>query len=176
MFFGESHEAHETSVEEEKNLEIDDALKVFGANWIFWKEQRFCADKLVFPKKDVVALLPTGFGKSIIYQILPQIHKNRGDDKHVVLAVTPLNASMNEQRRMLRERGIKAAILRERQRRWIWIPQMTISRKGTWISFLAVPRNGWVSTEEWRRELKDGKLGKLVAEIAADEVHVVLEW
>ena len=33
----------------------------------------------------------------------------------------------------------------------------------------------WMS-EEWRRELKDGKLGKLVAEIAADEVHVVLEW
>ena len=32
MFFGESHEAHETSVEE-KNLEIDDALKVFGENW-----------------------------------------------------------------------------------------------------------------------------------------------
>ena len=31
-------------------------------------------------------------------------------------------------------------------------------------------------SEEWRRELKDGKLGKLVAEIAADEVHVVLEW
>ena len=33
----------------------------------------------------------------------------------------------------------------------------------------------WMS-EEWRRELKDGKLGKIVAEIAADEVHVVLEW
>ena len=33
-----------------------------------------------------------------------------------------------------------------------------------------------MSTEEWSRELKDGKLGKLVAEIAADKVHVVLEW
>ena len=33
----------------------------------------------------------------------------------------------------------------------------------------------WMS-EEWRKEFKDGKLGKLVAEIAADEVHVVLEW
>ena len=33
MFFGESQEEHETSVEEEKNLEIDDALKVFGENW-----------------------------------------------------------------------------------------------------------------------------------------------
>ena len=65
------------------------------------------------PKKDVVALLPTGFGKSIIYQILPQIHKNRGDDKNVVLAVTPLNAIMNEQTRMLRERGMRAAILRD---------------------------------------------------------------
>ena len=45
MFFGESHEAHEISVDEEKNLEIDDALKVFGANWILWKEQRLCVDK-----------------------------------------------------------------------------------------------------------------------------------
>ena len=74
-------------------------------------------DKLVFPKKDVVALLPRGFGRSIIHQILPQIHKNRGDDKHGVLAVTPLNASINEQRRMIRERGMRADILRERQRR-----------------------------------------------------------
>ena len=32
----------------------------------------------------------------------------------------------------------------------------------------------WMN-EEWRRELKDGKLGKLVAEIAVDEVHIVLE-
>ena len=32
----------------------------------------------------------------------------------------------------------------------------------------------WMS-EEWTRELKDGKLGKLVAEIAVDEVHIVLE-
>ena len=31
-------------------------------------------------------------------------------------------------------------------------------------------------SEECRTELKDGKLGKLVAEIAVDEVHVVLEW
>ena len=117
MFFGESHEAHEISVDQEKNLEIDDALKVSGANWILWKEQRLCVDKLLFAKKDVIALLPTGFGKSIIYQILPQIHKNRGDDKHVVLAVTPLNASMNEQTRMLRERGMRAAIVRESRRR-----------------------------------------------------------
>ena len=73
-------------------------------------------DKLMFAKKDVIALLPTGFGKSIIYQILPQIHKNR-DDKHVVLAVTPLNASMNEQTRMLRERGMRSAIVRESRRR-----------------------------------------------------------
>ena len=103
-------EANETSVED-KNLKIDEALKVFGENWILRKEQRLYVDKLVFAKKDVVALLPTGFGKSIIYQILPQIHKNRGDEKHVVLVVTPLNAIMNEQTKMLRERGMRAAIL-----------------------------------------------------------------
>ena len=73
-------------------------------------------DKLVFAKKDVIALLPTGFGKSIIYQILPQIHKNR-DDKHVVLAVTPLNTSRNEQARMHRERGMRATIVRQSRRR-----------------------------------------------------------
>ena len=50
MFFGESHEA---SAEEKKNFETDDTLKVFGANWILWKKQRLCVDKLVFAKKDV---------------------------------------------------------------------------------------------------------------------------
>ena len=119
MFFGESHEEHETSVDEEKNLEIDDALKVFGENWSSGRNRNrgfvwinLCLPSL--PKKDVVALLPAGFGKSIIYQILPQIHKNRGDDKNVLLAVTPLNYTiMNEQTRMLRERGMRATILRD---------------------------------------------------------------
>ena len=43
------------------------------------------------------------------------------------------------------------------------------------VDIIFVSAKEWLS-EEWRRELKDGKLGKLVAEIAADEVHVVLEW
>ena len=43
------------------------------------------------------------------------------------------------------------------------------------VDIIFVSAEKWLS-EEWRRALKDGKLGKLVAEIAADEVHVVLEW
>ena len=51
VLFGESHEAHEISVDEEKNLEIDDALKVFGANWSSGRNRGFVWINLCLPRR-----------------------------------------------------------------------------------------------------------------------------
>ena len=79
------------------------------------KEPIDCVKNLVFSKRDGVALLPTGFGKSLIYQLLPELHKARNDSRRTVLVVTPLTAIMTEQAKSLKSLGIRAAVLGEDQ-------------------------------------------------------------
>ena len=37
------------------------------------REQKTCLEILAVQQKDVLAILPTGFGKSLIYQLLPKV-------------------------------------------------------------------------------------------------------
>lgn len=53
--------------------------------------------------RDVLAILPTGGGKSVCFQV-PVLMKETG----IALVVTPLIALMKDQVRQLRERGVKA--------------------------------------------------------------------
>ena len=53
--------------------------------------------------KDVFALLPTGFGKSLIYQLAPLVAKKLGQVKNpIVVVVSPLTALIEDQ---IREAG-----------------------------------------------------------------------
>ena len=66
---------------------------------------------------DVVAVLPTGYGKSVIFHLLPslfldKINYERGAAAHpVVIVVSPLTALIKDQIRRLQEGNVKAAIL-----------------------------------------------------------------
>ncbi|XP_068689205.1 ATP-dependent DNA helicase RecQ-like [Montipora capricornis] len=72
----------------------------------------------LYLKKDLVALLPTGYGKSLVFQVLPRLFREREETrattsvtKSVVLVVSPLNALMYDQISKLRARGVEAAVL-----------------------------------------------------------------
>ena len=82
---------------------IDEALKKFLEEITLRKEQIDCVKNLVFSKRNVVAPLPTGFNKSLIYQLLPELHKARNDSRCIVLVVTPLTAIMTEQAKFLKK-------------------------------------------------------------------------
>ena len=178
----DSEHLHPAKPTESEESEISEAAKsVFSnTNWSLKKEQIVCIRNLIFGKRDVVALLPTGFGKSIIYQILPAIHKRRGDAKHVVLVVTPLNAIMTEQAKILNSRGIKASILgganleTEGEAEGRNLNDETIIKQGK-IDVVFGSAENWMDPK-WQKELKEGVLGKVVSEIAIDEVHCVIEW
>ncbi len=60
---------------------------------------------------DVVALLPTGFGKSLIYQLLPIISRIKCQDtgKAIIVIVSPLVALMDDQVKEAAKRGLCAA-------------------------------------------------------------------
>ena len=74
--------------------------------------------KFIFLKKDLVAVLPTGYVKSLVFQVLPRLLREREETrattsvtKSVVLVVSPLNALMYDQISKLRARGVEEAVL-----------------------------------------------------------------
>ena len=91
----------------EFNLAIEYALRVLGKEKLTLKQaQRHAFYQTVSEGKDVfVAVLPTGFGKSLVYQIFAPIfdYLNCGmepDDKQkssLVIIVSPLNALIQHQ-------------------------------------------------------------------------------
>ena len=57
-------------------------------------------------------LLPTGYGKSVIYQILPAIFDIMlRTEKSMVLVISPLNALMQDQITKLKDRGISPCMI-----------------------------------------------------------------
>ena len=59
---------------------------------------------------DVVAVLPTGFGKSFLFQILPNFLPAKADN-NIVIVVCPLNAIIEDQLKVAKNIGIEAEAL-----------------------------------------------------------------
>jgi superfamily II DNA helicase RecQ len=56
--------------------------------------------------------LPTGYGKSLIFQLLPDVYDLYfGVENSIVLVISPLNALMQDQVAKLKERGISACMI-----------------------------------------------------------------
>ena len=65
-------------------------------------EQKECIRRIVCHGRDVLAVLPTGFGKSAIYQLIPKVlfHMGRtanATSKTTVAVVSPLDYIRKEQ-------------------------------------------------------------------------------
>jgi ATP-dependent DNA helicase RecQ len=62
-------------------------------------EQAECLQHLLLSNSDVLAVLPTGFGKSIIFELIPYCHSFLYPTRScTVLVVVPLNAIISEQK------------------------------------------------------------------------------
>ena len=85
------------------------------------EEQRECIRRIVCEKQDVLAVLPTGFGKRVIYQLIPTVLRNMclGDSdtvsKTTVAVVSPLEYIRKQQVAALEKMhcGISAAAIGE---------------------------------------------------------------
>ena len=72
-------------------------------------EQKNAVDSLL-NGKDVMAILPTGFGKSVIYQLFCLVEMNE-DELSSVLIVSPLTSIIEDQTKEFEELGISAVKL-----------------------------------------------------------------
>lgn len=101
---------------------VQKALLSAGYDNILLKVKQVIWLEILYLKKDLIAVLPTGYGKSLVFQVLPRLLRERDARsastrasasviKSVVLVVSPLNALMCDQIFKLKEKGVEAAVL-----------------------------------------------------------------
>jgi ATP-dependent DNA helicase RecQ len=84
---------------------------------IFLKVKQYQVLASLLEKRDTVAILPTGYGKSLIFHLFPFVYDyiNISTLSHrhgcAALIVTPLNSLISDQTSILKKRGIEAAVL-----------------------------------------------------------------
>ena len=77
------------------------------------EKQKECITK-VLSGEDSLAVLPTGYGKSLIYMVLPvcqDYYYNKDVGTHIVIVVSPLVALMEEQMTKMNAYGINAVYI-----------------------------------------------------------------
>jgi ATP-dependent DNA helicase RecQ len=118
----------------------------------------------VLNKKDTLALLPTGGGKSICFQVPGLILEG------ICLVISPLIALMKDQVEQLRRRGIHAVAIHSGMRR----DQIDILLNNAIygdIKFL------YVSPERLQTEIFMARFRQMkIAVIAVDEAHCISQW
>ena len=88
---------------------IDNAAARLGYSSVKAK-QRAAIEAFVAEGKDVFVSLPTGYGKSLCYTLLPWVFDELWWEKNtpIVLCVSPLTSLMIDQRQKYEPRGIAA--------------------------------------------------------------------
>ncbi len=143
-----------------------DALRALRETWGYdaFRPGQDEAVTAVFARHDTLAVLPTGGGKSLIYQV-PAVAW-RG----LVLVVSPLVALMTDQVDALRQRGVRAVALHAglstRQVDQAW----TDAEHGLY-------RLVYLTPERLESDLFQARAPRLAVDLlAVDEAHCISEW
>ena len=121
--------------------------------------------------KDVFVNLPTGYGKSLIYQALPTIFDAlRSSSGHIVVVVSPLISLMDDQVKFLTSVGIKALNLTSASEE-----DRLNAEKGKYSLVFGSPE-AWLNNERWRSMLHNDVYSRKLCAIAVDEAHVLRQW
>ena len=150
---------------------LDGCLLDFPNIQALREEQETCLVNLA-RGKDVFAILPTGFGKSLNFQLFPRLVKAATKSEMCsIVVVSPLVSVMRDQVEQLKHLGFSAAAIGLGEE---FEEDEKAAREGKCEIVFGSPES-WLSSS-WRKELRDGILGRQTAALALDEVHSVAEW
>jgi ATP-dependent DNA helicase RecQ len=135
----------------------------------YWKHERFrpLQEEIigaVLEGKDTLALLPTGGGKSVCFQV-PALMK-----EGLCIVVTPLIALMNDQVNQLKKRGIQAVAVHSAMSRDEIDLYLNNCMFGS-VKFL------YLSPERLQTQMFQSRVTRMnVSLIVVDEAHCISQW
>ena len=147
-------------------------MKILGLGNISLKENQYEVLKLlVVEKKDVLAVLPTSYGKSLIYQLLSPVlnfmnHEGRSISfakNSTVLVISPLNTLIRDQIVKMREGGLNVCVL-----------NVEMLLNTTYDLIFAHPQV--VVDSKVAKLLRTPDFERKIQAIVVFEAHLVIDW
>ena len=141
---------------------VDVLIKYWGHTSFRLKQEDIINSVIAI--KDTLALLPTGGGKSICYQVPALLNEG------ICIVISPLIALMNDQVRFLKSKGIKSVAITSNMHFTEIDTALTNCIYGG-IKFL------YLSPEKLQNELVQTRIKEMnVNLITVDEAHCISEW
>ena len=161
------------AITEDKWLEAFEAVKAqFELSELLPEQTE--AIKSFFQGKNVFVNLPTGFGKSLIFQCLPIVgdivhDKPRGSN--VVVVISPLRSLMEDQVIYLNNIGMPAIAITD-----VEDPELIQQvLNGNYLVVFGSPEC-LLSTAVWRGIFKCQSFTEMLLGVAIDEAHCIVQW
>lgn len=139
-----------------------------GFNLIMKKEQYLAVESLL-DGLDVLGVLPTGYGKSLIYQVFVLARKMKSSGEHTsALVVSPLNSLIEDQITEANSLGISAASLNSITEEELKSAKFQL----LFASAESVLENKFLSA----MKNSSSQLHRSLCAVIVDECHVVEMW
>ena len=150
---------------EEALRESMTALKLAGL--VLKEEQKTALYAVTSKKQDCLCILPTGFGKSLIFQLVPfVVDRLEKVSNSCVLVVSPLNAIISDQIEKLKERGVGVKVLKE--------DDQFVNIDDT-VKFVYGHAEAFVGSQSVRSLLRSSFKDRVKA-VVIDEAHFIVQW
>jgi superfamily II DNA helicase RecQ len=98
---------------------VNYALRVTNYDNLFLRVKQYQILESILRKRDTIGILPTGYGKSVIFHLIPfaadylcKTNVGHTKDGNIVLIIAPLNAIIDDQISNLKKHGIEATVLK----------------------------------------------------------------
>lgn len=149
-------------------------------------KQVICLEKL-FLGQDVLAVLPTGYGKSLIFHVLPSLlSAKREKENPIVIVISPLNSLIYDQLSRLEECGVSASVLdikgeaiykvNKPEDEDTVLLELGEKRKAENGKILFAHPESLLTCKYGQALLRNKSYQENVCAIVVDEAHCILEW
>ena len=136
------------------------------------KHQEEAIRELVELKVDVYVNLPTGYGKSVVFQALPTVFASVDKcEKNIVIVISPLINLMKDQVSRLSLLEVSAISLSDISS----AAEVKKVESGEFSIVYGSPES-WLGDIRWRRMLASKTYKSYMRAVAVDEAHLICHW